>query len=104
MTARPQLTLFDPSADHRQPDRDLEAAIERVIRDLPPLELQLVRMRYGVGTPRRPPRDIARRLGVSRGRIRRLEILALRDLRALSMPRDVPRRPAAARHRGAAVR
>jgi DNA-directed RNA polymerase sigma subunit (sigma70/sigma32) len=85
------------------PDQHLDAAVERAIRDLPPLELQFVRLRYGVGTTRRWPRDIARRLGVSRGRIRQLEMLALRDLRALSMPRDVPGRARAARrHREAA--
>ena len=99
MTVRPQLIACDPFADPRQADRALEAAIERAIRDLPPLELRLVRLRYGVGTPRRPPRDIARRLGVSRGRIRQVEILALRDLRALSLPR---RAGSPDRHRGAA--
>ena len=103
MTAHPQLASFDPSPDQRPPDHHLDAAVNRAIRDLPPLELQFVRLRYGVGTPRRRPRDIARRLGISRGRIRQLELLALRDVRALSLPRDVPRRASAAeRRRGTA--
>jgi DNA-directed RNA polymerase sigma subunit (sigma70/sigma32) len=102
MTAH-QLAPFDPLADQGPPDQHLDAAVERAIRDLPLLELQFVRLRYGVGTPSRRPRDIARRLRISRGRIRQLEILALRDLRALSMPRDVPRHASAAdRRRGTA--
>jgi len=102
MTAH-QLAPFDPLADQGSPNQHLDAAIDRAIRDLPPLELRFVRLRYGVGAPRRRPRDIARRLGISRGRVHQLELLALRDLRALSMPRDVPRRASAAeRRRGTA--
>jgi hypothetical protein len=70
----------------------LEDDVERALRDLPLPELHVLRARFGaVGRPR-PRREVARRLGLSVSRVRRLERQALRDLRALSAPPDVPRR------------
>ena len=69
----------------------LEKSIERALRDLPDAELSILRLRFGIGTRRRSQRDVARRLRLSVGTVRRVERRALRDLRALSLPNDVPR-------------
>lgn len=89
MTARAQSPLahaFDEALL-----RELTPAIERVIRDLPSAEVKVLRLRFGIGARRLSQRDTARRLAVSISTVRRLERRALRDLRALSFPGDVPR-------------
>lgn len=70
---------------------DLVAATERVFRDLPAAELAVLRSRFGLGLRRRTQREIARTLNISIGSVRRLERRALRILRALSLPVDLPR-------------
>ena len=70
----------------------LEEDVERALHDLLTAELEVLRGRFGIGAPRRSRREIARRLGVSLSSVRRLERVALRDLRTLALPSDVPRR------------
>jgi hypothetical protein len=70
----------------------LEEHVERALQHLRTAELEVLRARFGIGAPRRTRREIARRLGVSLSSVRRLERVALRDLRALALPSDVPRR------------
>lgn len=77
----------------------LERDVERALGDLPTVELQVLRLRFGIGTRHRSQRDIAQRLGISISRVRRMERRALRDLRALALPSDLLRRPAATRTR-----
>jgi len=72
--------------------RALEAEIEGAFRDLPTSELQVLRLRFGVGARRCSWREIARRLRVSVRTARRLERRALHTLRALTLPRDLPHR------------
>lgn len=72
--------------------RTLEEDVERALHDLPSAELEVVGGRFGIGARRRSRREIARRLGMSLSSVRRLERLALRDLRTLALPSDVPRR------------
>ena len=62
----------------------LEEDVERALHDLLTAELEVLRGRFGIGAPRR--------LGVSLSSVRRLERVALRDLRTLALPSDVPRR------------
>jgi hypothetical protein len=70
---------------------ELVDAIERVVQDLPAPELRVLRLRFGIGSARHSQRAVARRLDLSVSAVRRLERRALRDLRALSLPNDVPR-------------
>src|SRR5262245_48993415 len=66
--------------------------VERALHDLPSAELAVLRGRFAIGARRHSRRELARRLGLSLSNVRRLERLALRDLRALALPSDVPRR------------
>jgi DNA-directed RNA polymerase sigma subunit (sigma70/sigma32) len=75
----------------------LARAVERIMRDMPMDELQVLRLRFGIGARRCSRRVIARRLGIGAARVRRLELRALRDLRALALPRNLPRRRNASR-------
>ena len=72
----------------------LARAVERIMRDMPMDELQVLRLRFGIGARRCSRRVIARRLGIGAARVRRLE---LRALRALALPRNLPRRRNASR-------
>lgn len=60
----------------------LREEIERVVGTLEPVEQEVIRLRHGLadGIPR-PPDEVAKLMGISRERVRRLEERALRKLR-----------------------
>jgi DNA-directed RNA polymerase sigma subunit (sigma70/sigma32) len=81
--------LTDPSRDRvAQSSRTLEFAVERAFGDLPTAEVLILRLRFGIGSRRRPMRAAAQRLGLSVSAARRLERRALRTLRVLALPAD----------------
>jgi hypothetical protein len=93
MSARAQQRIGHFADEAAAPQRTIDDDVERALRDLPRLELQVLRERFGaLGRPR-PWREVARRLGLSLSRVRRLERQALGDLRALSPPKVPRRRP-----------
>ena len=75
--------------------------VEGVLADLPSLEKQVLRMRFGLGGRRHSQRDTARRLAITVGRVRRVERRAIRTLRILSLPPDLALRAPHRSHPGA---
>lgn len=66
-----------------------EGLVEAALAQLPPLDGEVVRLRFGIG--RLPPRsasEVAALLGISVEQVHRIELGALRALRS-----PVPRRP-----------
>jgi len=82
--------------DERATLAKLEADVERAIHDLPTGDLQVIRLRFGIGARRHSRGAVARQLQVRLSHVLKLERHALRDLRALALPRDLPRRRTAA--------
>lgn len=92
MSARAQPASLNAPVDAIALLPALARDVERILRDLPTAELLVLRLRFGIGVRRRSRREVARRLGVGIASVRRLQMRALRDLRALALPRDLPRR------------
>jgi RNA polymerase primary sigma factor len=85
---RPLLEVFrDPAADERSPldsiaAEDETAEIKREMRNLSPIETDVLHKRFGLGPHHeRTLREIAEEYGLSRERIRQIEAQALRKLR-----------------------
>jgi RNA polymerase sigma factor (sigma-70 family) len=78
-----------PAGDEWQPehqfvDRQLAHQMEEALRELPPREATILRLRFGVdGDGCETLDEIGTRFGVSRERIRQLEARALRQMRAI---------------------
>jgi RNA polymerase primary sigma factor len=61
---------------------DLQERTESVLKTLTPREQQVIKMRFGVGDgSERTLEEVGRRLGISRERIRQIEVRALHKLR-----------------------
>lgn len=75
--------LVDTSQDaESEADRAVTAEqVDEAVDKLPRLEREVVRMRYGLGQPRLPRTEVARRLDLGPTAVRRLERTALRRLR-----------------------
>jgi RNA polymerase primary sigma factor len=83
---RPLPVIEDPSAgsvQERLEDQELQRRIESAIEELEPREREIIRLRYGIqrdGT--HTLEQIGKRIRLSRERVRQLEAIALRKLRA----------------------
>jgi RNA polymerase primary sigma factor len=63
--------------------RDLATEVERAMEPLTDREREVMRLRYGLGTPREHTlEEIGRRLSLTRERIRQIEARAVRKMRA----------------------
>jgi len=98
MSARVQRAAPSLPDHERDRLRALDEDVERAIRDLPSAQVQALRLRFGVGARAHSRRAVARHLGLRTSQVHRLERIALRTLRVLALPRDVPR-PGVARTR-----
>ena len=73
------MAAVQSGAEAHELREDLATAVEK----LPPREREVVRLRYGVGRPdTHAMAEVAVELGVTRERVRQLEVQALRKLRA----------------------
>ncbi len=88
MTTSVQEATSPPSVGAALSLDALEREIERAFRDLPTPELRVVRLRFGIGARHCSAPEVARRLDLPVGAVRRLERRALRTLRALALPPD----------------
>jgi RNA polymerase primary sigma factor len=71
-------------------DVDLQEQTESVLKTLTPREEQVIKMRFGVGDgSERTLEEVGQRLGVTRERIRQIEVKALRKLRHPSCSRKL---------------
>jgi RNA polymerase primary sigma factor len=83
---RPLPVIEDPTAgsvQERLEDQELQRRIENAIEELEPREREIIRLRYGIqrdGT--HTLEQIGKRIRLSRERVRQLEAIALRKLRA----------------------
>jgi RNA polymerase primary sigma factor len=83
---RPLPVIEDPTAgsvQERLEDQELQRRIESAIEELEPREREIIRLRYGIqrdGT--HTLEQIGKRIRLSRERVRQLEAIALRKLRA----------------------
>ena len=91
MSAGAQEQVRHGADETTRQQRSIDDDVERALQDLPRVELQVLHERFAAFGRPRSWREVARRLGLSVRRVRRLERQALRDLRALSAPPDVPR-------------
>ena len=79
-----------PSPFHQASRREMERRVESVLRDLPPREETILRMRFGIGHEAvRTLEQIGERLRLSRERVRQVEGRALAKLKASPLCRDL---------------
>ncbi len=84
-----QVGEFIPDKDAKSPEADVLRAdeveqVERYLVRLTPREEKVIRMRYGIGEPRQYSlEEIGAQFGLTRERIRQIELKALRRLRFL---------------------
>jgi len=70
----------DPAAPSEQ--QELQRLLEEAISNLPPREKAVLRLRFGIGTAPLPTlQEIGKVLGVTRERVRQIEVKALQRLR-----------------------
>ena len=82
-------TLEESLVDHSRPDlldaaleHELDERLRRALSALEPRQARVLRARYGIGSGERTLADLGRELGLSRERVRQIEVVALRRLRA----------------------
>lgn len=63
-----------------------DTGVEAALRTLTPLEEQVLRMRYGIGSGMHTVEGPGEQSGVARARLRQIETRALRKLRATALP------------------
>ncbi|MFC5679203.1 sigma-70 family RNA polymerase sigma factor [Aeromicrobium endophyticum] len=81
---RPEVPLddVDPAVDDEP--RDDSSALDELLHSLPPDELELLRLRFGVGCPgaiRLSRQSVGERLGLTISQVRTVEAKAMRQLR-----------------------
>lgn len=74
----------DPPTD--RPDDNLLGVqeVRQLMRELPPVDRQILRQRYGMGCRRRTLRAIGDSMGVSKERVRQMQVHAEKNLRKLA--------------------
>ena len=81
------LTLIDIIADEGNIEEEIETKIriqrlnDILYKALNKRELEIIKMRYGIGTKELTQREIAKKLGISRSYVSRIETAALLKLR-----------------------
>ena len=81
------LTLIDIIADEGNIEEEIETKIriqrlnDILYKTLNKRELEIIKMRYGIGTKELTQREIAKKLGISRSYVSRIETAALLKLR-----------------------
>ena len=82
------LTLIDVIADEGNIEEEIETKIkiqrlnEILYKTLDKRELSIIKMRYGIGTTELTQREIAKKLGISRSYVSRIETAALIKLKS----------------------
>ena len=77
---RREMLAFAPES--APPDEDLAAVVDELLDHLPPLEAQILRLRFGLDGEQELSRDdVARRYGLTSDQISQLEAKTLRALR-----------------------
>jgi len=80
MELLPSEGAVDPAAPSEQ--GELQRLLEEAISNLPPREKAVLRLRFGIGTTQLPTlEEIGKVLGVTRERVRQIEVKALQRLR-----------------------
>jgi len=76
--------ILDLSAEEKNPTKtsaNLSEQTEKVLATLAPREEMILRMRFGIGQRASSFEDLARQFSLTRERIRRIELEALRKMR-----------------------
>ena len=88
-------TLADeraPSPFEHASQREIKRRVESVLKELRPREETVIRMRFGIGREAsRTLEDIGARLRLSRERVRQIELLAIRKIKASPLCRELAR-------------
>jgi RNA polymerase sigma-70 factor (ECF subfamily) len=82
--------IADASIQHKLLRADLERSLRRALRSLPPVEEQILRLRFCEGLTNE---DASRRLGISPAEGSRLKYVALQRLRVILKVKTAPSRP-----------
>ena len=83
--------LEAPEPDAALEEKDKAVLVHDALDSLRPIEARVLRMRFGIGTTEHTLEEVAKKLGVTRERIRQIEAKGLRLLRAPE--RSKPLRP-----------
>ncbi|HET6371072.1 MAG TPA: sigma-70 family RNA polymerase sigma factor [Nitrospiria bacterium] len=77
-----------PPPDRNIEEREFQEQVVHLLETLPPREEQVVRMRYGIGFAQEYTLDeVGKRFGITRERVRQIEVRALRQLRRTAYQR-----------------
>jgi len=76
---------FEGEEPYREPDITVKESIQRVLDELSPREREIVMRRYGLGDMPGPQtlEEVGRHFGVTKERVRQIEMRALRKLRGM---------------------
>jgi RNA polymerase primary sigma factor len=78
---------FEGDEGYKEPDISVRQNIERVLDQLEPREREIVVRRFGLGeTPAQTLEEVGRHFGVTKERVRQIEMRALNKLRGLLSP------------------